>query len=264
MLFGWELLVGLLAVARGYAPAERHGMQSDPQSQQENCQPANADEPVGAQVPADGGPCFQRWQRHRATGVWHVMGGYREGNCTLPPAPPTRFHHGIFAGHERRVIFVHVGKSAGTSLKTMLQSAPINFTHIHVQNAGDAIDIAMRDRLFDLLTDGEQRKTPDTWIIVTRDPLLRTISAFNWRHPSGGGLPCQRLPTTAGEARMYSCFPQLRGAANAFAESLSSCVLALIPAPHTLANPCLLVTPTLSTYLPLVPSAHHAADPPHT
>lgn len=211
-------LVGLLASAIPALSTPQHlsvqSLQaaSSGEASQEACE-ATDELPLGALVSPDNQPCELRWLVDNVTGDSHVMGGYRSGSCTMPPAPPTYFKSGIFAGHQRRVVLIHVGKSAGTSLKMMLQRSPINFTHIHVQNAGEALDIAAR---------GRGRDTPDTWIVVTRDPLARTISAFNWRHVYGGGLPCMRLPTSEGEHLMYTqCFNQTTGAANAFAESMS-------------------------------------------
>ena len=60
------------------------------------------------------------------------------------------------------------------------------------------------------------------FIIAVRDPIARTVSAFNWRHTRGGG-DYGRLPgTVAAEDELYSdeCFGRTPGAANRFAESL--------------------------------------------
>jgi hypothetical protein len=83
----------------------------------------------------------------------------------------------------------------------MMDHAPINFTHDHSffhQQYFDPTDY-------------------DLFVVATRDPMSRAISAFNWRHPSGGGIETARSPA---EIEMYDCFPELPGGVNHFAESL--------------------------------------------
>jgi len=153
-------------------------------------------------------PCVHQW-RH-SEGRAHIMGGYFGGDCTLPPAPPQVFLAGEFAGQARPIKFVHVGKSAGTSVKLMLLNAPINFTHVHLRNPGDSLDSTADASIF---------------ITVTRNPLRRTLSAFNFRHPRGGARPCQAINLSPLEKELYACFPDTslyKGAANAFAEGTSA------------------------------------------
>jgi len=62
----------------------------------------------------------------------------------------------------------------------MLASANVNFTHLHPLASVEK-DVAQYDMSdFDL------------FIIPTRDPVSRTISAYNWNHPTGGP-GCQLL-----------------------------------------------------------------------
>ena len=116
---------------------------------------------------------------------------------------------------ERRasVALVHVGKCAGMTAMQALNSVPLSYTHIHMQES--------------------EKWNPsdfDIFVVLTREPASRTISAFNYMHPYGGNADfkapdgSQLLgPQTA---KMYACFNQSRGAANAFAEALSKGALA--------------------------------------
>lgn len=99
------------------------------------------------------------------------------------------------------VALVHVGKTAGMSVLQMLSDAGVAFAVLHIDDAHWAVDCRFTH-----------------YIVSTRDPVNRTVSAFNWRHTDGGAEDDHISPA---EARLYDeCFPQLPGGANAFAESL--------------------------------------------
>jgi len=133
-------------------------------------------------------------------------------------APPHQLPEGgcpTFPGKSSIRIFTpHIGKTAGSSLALQLAKAPINFTYAHV---GKASNVNVDDS-FDVL------------IISTREPLNRTISAFNWRHSDGGGdwnrqafdesTPPKVLETQSVEQALYACNKQYPGGFNEFAESL--------------------------------------------
>jgi hypothetical protein len=85
----------------------------------------------------------------------------------------------------------------------MMFESSLNFTHVHM---------AWNEQFFD-------PENYDLFVIATRDPLSRVVSAFNWRHPIGGGAPIP-ADSVGNEADMYTCFPELPGAVNSFAEAL--------------------------------------------
>ena len=58
------------------------------------------------------------------------------------------------------------------------------------------------------------------YVVVTRDPVARTVSAFNFRHPIGGN-PGHPYMSPAELVLYTECFPALPGGVNAFAESLA-------------------------------------------
>jgi hypothetical protein len=84
----------------------------------------------------------------------------------------------------------------------MLLHAPVNFTHVHMDWS-------------EFYFDPEEY---DIFIVATRNPVNRIISAFNWRHPIGGAPLFPHW--TPVERMMYRCFPQLPGGVNMFAEAL--------------------------------------------
>jgi hypothetical protein len=61
----------------------------------------------------------------------------------------------------------------------------------------------------------------DIYIVSTRDPVSRTISAFNWRHTIGGGGDDKGSGPSPTELELYNdCFPELPGGVSHFAEAL--------------------------------------------
>lgn len=130
-----------------------------------------------------------------------LTGGYVNDNVFAVPAPASHFPATCQWTSSKRIALVHVGKCAGGTLRGMLESLPVNFTHVHV---------AWAEHFFD----PEQY---DLFIIPTRDPVERVVSAFNWRHPIGGGASHGPSPA---ERDMYACFPEMPGALNRFAEAL--------------------------------------------
>ena len=134
-----------------------------------------------------------------------------------------------------RILMIHTGKTAGSSLIDVLSHANLNWTLVHaglgLGPAADTIEAIVEHY--------------DMYIIPTREPTARTISAFNWMHLDGGGDWDQagfagpsRPATTirqdwlAAQVELWKnesilgalseCFPELPGGANAFAESLGS------------------------------------------
>ena len=69
-----------------------------------------------------------------------------------------------FAGQKSHVALIHVGKTAGMTVENLLSLAGVNHTQVHTKNAHVAVDCHFTH-----------------YIVTTRDPINRTISAFNWR-----------------------------------------------------------------------------------
>ena len=69
-----------------------------------------------------------------------------------------------FAGQKSHVALIHVGKTAGMTVENLLSLAGVNHTQVHTKNAHLAVDCHFTH-----------------YIVTTRDPINRTISAFNWR-----------------------------------------------------------------------------------
>jgi hypothetical protein len=79
---------------------------------------------------------------------------------------------------------VHTGKTAGSSLSDTLQAAGIPFTEYEL-NMGPQLKAELP--MF------------DTFIISTRDPLSRVVSAWNFEHLIGGGDPLPQMEISMAE-----------------------------------------------------------------
>lgn len=106
-------------------------------------------------------------------------------------------------GPETPFVLVHVGKCGGTSAVEELRGRGFRFEHVHLRRP--EADPAGR------------------YVILVRDPIARTVSAFNWRRrlfaagalPTGGDDPVARLRHAA-EHDFLSQFESV----NEFAERL--------------------------------------------
>lgn len=130
-----------------------------------------------------------------------------------------------------RILFVHVGKTGGSTIFENIAAAPLNFTIVHGYLTADTMDEIVEDY--------------DMYLISTREPISRTVSAFNWNHFDGGGtwygfghegqifldnttrddwLIETIVPDTNQSilGALSTCFPALPGGVNAFAEALAS------------------------------------------
>lgn len=102
------------------------------------------------------------------------------------------------------LVFVHVGKCAGSSVSTALALSGVRFSHIH--------GVSQQPLVRDLVAN------PDVYFLIsTRDPIRRFVSAFNWdlhdkRERRGLSGPDGRW------ANVFEAFPS----ANSLAEALSS------------------------------------------
>lgn len=105
------------------------------------------------------------------------------------------------AEHEKaHVTLVHVGKCAGATIANTLHAYGISTTEYHMLQVP-------RDEL-----------TRRRVVIAARDPSMRVLSAFNWRHPSNPDLLLNPFDHTADgiERELYHCFSNV----SEFAEAL--------------------------------------------
>jgi hypothetical protein len=97
---------------------------------------------------------------------------------------------------------IHIGKCAGATVNKYLTLNNLQVDRIHAA-----------------VPDPKRLKHAGI-VVVLRDPIERTISAFNWRHPStrpvNGRRCCPTLDHTATEIAFYKCFDHV----NDFAEAL--------------------------------------------
>jgi hypothetical protein len=87
--------------------------------------------------------------------------------CTLN-ANPFR----ILGSKKRPILFIHVGKCAGTSIKTSLSELIFGNYIIHEMHCFDA-----NQRIADVV---ENDAGQVEYLICTRNPITRFVSAFNW------------------------------------------------------------------------------------
>merc|ERR1719181_2174302 len=120
------------------------------------------------------------------------------------PAPPHHFPAGSVCQWKspKRIAMVHVGKCAGESLQEMLNNAPVNFTHVHSD---------FHDNWFD-------PDDYDPFVVSTRDPVNRTVSAFNF------GRGYENHEGSPAATDMYHCLEESAshdgmGVMNAWAEA---------------------------------------------
>jgi hypothetical protein len=116
-------------------------------------------------------------------------GDMKQGTVNVVPGSG---HMGL-PSWNRDITFVHVGKCAGVSVGDFLHANAIQFHEVHVRP----------------VTHEELGRMV---VVPLRDPIKRTISAFNWRHPSTQGIDGRSQE----EQMFYQCFNTV----NAFAEAL--------------------------------------------
>jgi len=103
------------------------------------------------------------------------MYGFNPRGAPFPPAPPHQVGHveGCeLSGQKRKVAFVHIGKTAGSMVHGLLDANGVSYTEF---------ELGMLERL------KQDLDNYDTFIVATRDPISRSVSAFNFDHPIGGG-----------------------------------------------------------------------------
>jgi len=149
----------------------------------------------------------------------------------------------------KKILFLHVGKTSGSTLSSSnllsMNHTLVNWTVAH--DSKSDIDAA---KIIETVEEDY-----DIYVIPTREPLSRLVSAFNWIHIDGGGAwnDFPGLESQGSESLVYdnatvasilsepllsqhrpwdseasynfvaalsTCFPELPGGVNAFAEAL--------------------------------------------
>ena len=99
----------------------------------------------------------------------------------------------FFTNYKQMVLFIHIGKAAGSSIKIELRTNFHNLKEVH-------------------MTPAIQKNVNEADVIVIsgRDPIDRLISAYNWRHPRNCNKNnmCNDV-TDPIEKQFYQCFPTL-------------------------------------------------------
>ena len=155
----------------------------------------------GAAVQADaawrlfaGGPDWADGQDH-CEDFEEVVANPSKG--LLPPRVPP-----LDMQDEHTLELVHVGKTGGSTVRFFLRQNELDFLDFHEKPPVDSAHAEFFDR----------------WVVTVRDPVDRAVSAFNWRHPCGGGgskLDHASQDERDFEARLYGCFEHVRDFANA-------------------------------------------------
>ena len=103
--------------------------------------------------------------------------------------PKSSSSHGAAVGWKFPFQLCHVGKCAGSTTKSSLEDAGFRFNEVH------GIPLTAASVL------------NRTTIVTVRDPVARSISAFNWRHPQGGGIRLRKAGSHRwSEVEFYRCF----------------------------------------------------------
>ena len=125
---------------------------------------------------------------------------------------------------KRVLLFVHVGKTGGTTVEDFLVANNIKHVAIHTKPLSSKIC-----KLKHVFGEKKCERFEDRWktltdkvVVSVRDPIKRVISAFNWRHTNGGGVKDKSFSRKhypdayRFDINLYECFASI----NDFAEAL--------------------------------------------
>ena len=123
-----------------------------------------------------------------------------------------------------RMMFVHVGKTGGSTVEQFLKANEIRFFMVHQKPLGfQTCRSTGYSRLSSCTSWAKRwRKNLRVVVVSVRDPLKRLVSAFNWRNPNGGGVTHNKYvrkywpEVDRFEKELYECFDSI----NELAESL--------------------------------------------
>lgn len=125
-----------------------------------------------------------------------------------------------------RLMFVHVGKTGGSSVEEFLKANEIRYFMVHQKPLSLKICRSTGYSRLSSCASWVKRWQQKLRVVVVsvRDPLKRLVSAFNWRNPDGGGVTHNYYvkhywpQVHRFEKQLYSCFQSV----NALAEALDS------------------------------------------
>lgn len=107
--------------------------------------------------------------------------------------------------YTEQLIFVHIGKTGGSTIRKFLNDNTITYRLVHCQRV-TADMIHNHSKI----------------LISIRDPLERIISAFNWRSPVGGGIAILGKQNSPAEQVFYQYFPNSTSFISVFSGTDSS------------------------------------------
>ena len=139
-------------------------------------------------------------------------------------------------GVKTNIALVHVGKTGGETIEQLLQSAGVNHTWIHAQTVKRDVPDSGPSSPLDYFSPAQAALACEHthYIVTMREPLNRTVSAFNYETYIAGLSPGPDFNfRTLTMKKMYErCFPGVTtggsakttgtttGGANAFAEAM--------------------------------------------
>jgi hypothetical protein len=112
----------------------------------------------------------------------------------------------VNSGINDKLVFVHIGKTGGSTIQKFLKDNLIEHRLIHCHPVPSEV----------LHKDSKV-------LISIRDPIERITSAFNWRSPAGGGIYKLGKYNTPAEQSFYNCFPNVSSFIRIFSGANSSC-----------------------------------------
>ena len=150
---------------------------------------------------------------------------------TFPTYPDCKW-----SGQRTNIALVHVGKTGGETIEDLLKSAGINHTWIHAQTVKTDVPDSGPSSPLDYFSPAQVALACEHthYIVTMRDPINRTVSAFNYETYIAGLAPGPNYNfRTLTMKKMYEqCFPgvttggpakmggKTTGGANAFAEAM--------------------------------------------
>lgn len=122
----------------------------------------------------------------------------------ISSAPSSDLYYKWNGLHNKSILLVHVGKTAGASVKAQFETDGLDFEQVHLHSVDEAMIRAHAVVLVSL-----------------RDPVQRLVSAFNFRSPAAG-VPLDPVCPLEQHKPFYDCFKSLDEYANALTDQ-SAC-----------------------------------------
>ena len=140
-----------------------------------------------------------------------LLAASRRPAALLPAGePPTADRSAVADDLNHTAIgYIHVGKTAGTTVMSWLQAAGINFKEYHTKGAPTLADIRAHKK----------------WVVSVRDPISRLNSCFYYQRPDSkipGGFK-DGAWSRAFYALQGGCFKHFKDYAKALGENETAC-----------------------------------------